>query len=391
MNVEIYLLRNGANYMEFNYNLPVNIVFGRGKVNELGKETAKYGKKALIVTGRSSSRKSGLLDRAVELLAKEGIEGAIFNEVTRNPLISTVEEGARIANAENCDVVVALGGGSIMDAAKAIALMAVNEGDVREYMYGQKSSDKALPLILVPTTSGTGSEGNCYSVLTDDKNNDKKSLRTPAIYGKVSIVDPELMVTMPKRVKASVIFDVAAHAMEAAVSKKRTPLSDAYALYAMKLIADNAENAVNDEEINYEVWEKITLGSMLAGMAIGCSSCALPHALEHPASGLKNIVHGEGLAALTPAIVEASWESDPERYAAISALLGGNSALDCVDSIRGFLKRIGLDVTLNDLGIEESDVDWMVENAFKVSIGNINNHPKEFSKEEIREIYIKSL
>lgn len=219
MNVEIYLLRNGANYMEFNYNLPVNIVFGRGKVNELGKETAKYGKKALIVTGRSSSRKSGLLDRAVELLAKEGIEGAIFNEVTRNPLISAVEEGARIANAENCDVVVALGGGSIMDAAKAIALMAVNEGDVREYMYGQKSSDKALPLILVPTTSGTGSEGNCYSVLTDDKNNDKKSLRTPAIYGKVSIVDPELMVTMPKRVKASVIFDAAAHAMEAAVSK----------------------------------------------------------------------------------------------------------------------------------------------------------------------------
>lgn len=377
--------------MKFNYNLPVNIIFGRGKVDELGKETAKYGKKALIVTGKSSSRKSGLLDKAVELLAKEGIDGAIFNEVTQNPLISTVENGVKIINSEKCDVVVALGGGSIMDAAKAIAFMAVNDGDVRDYMYGEKSSNKALPIILVPTTSGTGSEGNCYSVLTDDKNNDKKSLRTPAIYAKASIVDPELMITMPKRVRAAVIFDAAAHAMEASVSKKRNPLSDMYALYALKLIADNAEDAVNNDEINYEVWEKITLGSTLAGMAIGCSSCALPHALEHPASGLKNIVHGEGLAALTPAIIEKSWESYPERYAAISALLGGNSALDCADSVREFLKRINLNVTLKDLGIEESDIDWMVENAFKVSIGNIKNHPKEFTKEEIREIYKKSL
>lgn len=377
--------------MEFNYNLPVNIIFGRGKVNELGKRTSKYGKKALIVTGKSSSKKSGLLDKSKELLEKEGIETIIFDKVTKNPLISTVEEGANIIKSENCDVVVAIGGGSIMDAAKAIAFIAVNEGNIKEYMYGKKESDKALPIILVPTTSGTGSEGNCYSVLTDGTNNDKKSLRTPAIYAKESIVDPELMITMPKKVKSAVIFDAAAHAMEAAVSKKRNPLSDMYALYAMKLIADNAENAVNDEEINYDIWEKITLGSTLAGMAIGCSSCALPHALEHPASGLKDIVHGEGLAAITPAIIELSWESDPERYAAISALLGGNSALDCAERVRDFLKRIDLDVTLKDLGIEEKDVDWMVENVFKVSAGNIANHPKKFSKEEIREIYLKSL
>lgn len=377
--------------MEFNYNLPVNIVFGRGKVNELGKRTLKYGKKALIVTGKNSSKKSGLLDKSKDLLEKEGIEVVIFDKVTKNPLISTVEEGAKIIKSENCDVVVAIGGGSIMDAAKAIAFIAVNDGDIKEYMYGKRESDTGIPIILVPTTSGTGSEGNCYAVLTDEKNNDKKSLRTPAIYAKESIVDPELMVTMHKRVKAAVIFDAAAHAMEASVSKKRNPISDMYALYAFKLIADNAENAVNDEEIDYKIWEKITLGSTLAGMAIGCSSCTLPHALEHPASGLKNIIHGEGLAAITPTIVELSWESDPERYAAISALLGGNSALDCADRIRDFLKRIGLNITLTDLGITESDVDWLVENAFKVSAGNIANHPKQFTKEEIREIYIKSL
>lgn len=377
--------------IEFNYNLPVNILFGCDKINELGRETAKYGKKALIVTGKRSSKESGLLEKSVELLANEGIDGVIFNEVTRNPLVSTVHQGAEIAKKENCDVVVALGGGSIMDAAKAIALIADNGGNAVDYMYGRKTSDKALPLVLVPTTCGTGSEGNCYAVLTDGETGDKKSIRSAAIYGKVSIVDPKLMMTMPKRVRAAVIFDALAHSMEAYVTKKRTPMSDVYAAYAMKLIADNGVPAVEDEAGDTVVWEKITLASTLAGMAIGASGCALPHAMEHPASGIKNIVHGEGLAALTPAIVEASWEGDPERYATISVLLGGNSALDCADRVRAFIKRIGLDRGLSELGIEESDIPWMAENAFKVSLGNIENHPVVFDKKALEELYRKSM
>ena len=377
--------------MEFNYNLPVNIIFGCGKIKELGKETAKYGKKAIIVTGRRSSKESGLLEKSVNLLAEEGVNGVIFNQVAKNPLVSTVHEGAEIARKENCDVVVALGGGSIMDAAKAIALMAVNEGSAVDYMYKKRTSDKALPIILVPTTSGTGSEGNCYAVLTDEETNDKKSIRTPAIYGKVSIVDPELMVTMPKRVRAAVIFDALAHSMESYVTKIGTPISDAYALYAMELIAENAEEAVNGDDSNMAVWENITLASTLAGMAIGASSCALPHGMEHPASGIKNIVHGEGLAALTPAIIDASWEGNPEKYAVISVILGGETALDCADRVREFLKKIDLDVTLSDLGIEEGDIDWMADNIFKVSPGNVKNHPVEFSKEELKEIYRKAL
>lgn len=153
--------------MAFNYFLPVNIVFGSGKVRKVGELTRPYGKKALIVTGRSSAKKSGLYDKVNDSLKAAGIETALFDKVQQNPLTTTAAEGAAYAKENGCDVVVAIGGGSIMDCAKAIAFLALNEGDVSDYIFGKKASDKALPLILIPTTCGTGSEGNGFAVLTN--------------------------------------------------------------------------------------------------------------------------------------------------------------------------------------------------------------------------------
>ena len=232
--------------MEFNYNLPVNLIFGIGKVEELGKETGKYGKKALIVTGRSSTKKSGLLDKAVNLLKEANVESVIFDKVSQNPLTTTAYEGADLAKKENCDVVVGLGGGSIMDAAKAIAFIALNEGDISDYIFGIKKSEKALPIILVPTTCGTGSEGNGFAVLTNPENNDKKSLRCNAIVAKASIIDPNLMTTMPKHILASVGFDALCHSMEAYLSKAAQPLTTMKALYAIELIGKNLVNVYKD-------------------------------------------------------------------------------------------------------------------------------------------------
>ncbi len=193
--------------MKFNYNLPVNLMFGRGRSAEVGEITAKYGKKALIVTGGSSAKKSGLLDRTVEYLKKASVDSVVFDKVKQNPLTTTAKEGALFAKENNCDVVVALGGGSIMDCAKAIAFMSLNEGDINDYIYSRLTSDKALPLVLIPTTCGTGSEGNGFAVLTNPENGDKKSLRSNAIIAKASIIDSELMKTMPKHILSSVVFD----------------------------------------------------------------------------------------------------------------------------------------------------------------------------------------
>ena len=213
--------------INFNYFLPVNIAFGSGKVLETGELTKPYGKKALIVTGRSSAKKSGLYDKVANSLSKAGIDHVLFDKVAQNPLTTTAMEGADFAKANGCDVVVAIGGGSIMDCAKAIAFLSINDGDINDYIYNRLQSDKALPLILIPTTCGTGSEGNGFAVLTNPENGDKKSLRCNAIVAKVSIVDPECMMTMPKHILASVGFDALCHCMEAYTSKIAQPFTDA--------------------------------------------------------------------------------------------------------------------------------------------------------------------
>ncbi|WP_297417248.1 iron-containing alcohol dehydrogenase [Clostridium sp.] len=376
--------------MIFNYNLPINLLFGRGRSNEIGTEVAKYGKKALIVTGRSSTKKSGLLDKTISLLKEAKVEYEVFDKVEQNPLTTTVYEGVDVIKETGCDVILGLGGGSIMDAAKSIAFSAKNPGDISEYIFGIKQGDEALPIVLVPTTCGTGSEGNCFSVLTNPETKDKKSLRTNVIIAKASIIDPELMTTMPKSILASVGFDALAHNMEAYVSKIGQPLTSMQAYYGIKLLADNLIKVYNDPS-NLEAWENVTLASTLGGMVIGVAGVTAPHGLEHPASGLYDIVHGKGLAALTPVIVERSWESDIEKYSDISKLLGGTDAKDCADAIRGFLEKIDLKVTLGELGVKENDIDWMAENCMKVSKPSVANHPKEFSVEEIKEIYYKSL
>ena len=270
--------------MSFHYYLPVNVVFGCGKVKEVGEIAKPYGKKALIVTGKSSAKKSGLYDKVKDCLKAAGIESVLFDKVSQNPLTTTAMEGAAFAKEHACDVVVAIGGGSIMDCAKAIAFLSVNEGDINDYIFNRLKSENALPLILIPTTCGTGSEGNGFAVLTNPENGDKKSLRCNAIIAKASIVDPECMMTMPKKVLASVGFDALCHSMEAYTSKISQPFTDALALYAMELIRDSLVDLYHGSE-EKEKWEKITIASTIGGMVINQAGVTLAHGMEHPASG----------------------------------------------------------------------------------------------------------
>ncbi len=376
--------------INFNYFLPVNIAFGSGKVLETGELTKPYGKKALIVTGRSSAKKSGLYDKVANSLSKAGIDHVLFDKVAQNPLTTTAMEGADFAKANGCDVVVAIGGGSIMDCAKAIAFLSINDGDINDYIYNRLQSDKALPLILIPTTCGTGSEGNGFAVLTNPENGDKKSLRCNAIVAKVSIVDPECMMTMPKHVLASVGFDALCHCMEAYTSKIAQPFTEALSLYAMELIAGNLVKVYKGEG-GKEAWEKITLASTIGGMVINTAGVTLAHGMEHPASGLKDIVHGQGLAALTPVIVEASHKGNHFKFAKIARIFGGVTAEDLAGKLRSLLKDIDLACTLSDLGLSEEDIPWMAENCMKVSAASIQNNPVVFTQEEIAEIYRKAM
>ena len=314
----------------------------------------------------------------------------MFDKVSQNPLTTTAIEGAEFARETGADLVVAIGGGSIMDCAKSIAFLAVNDGDINDYIFNKKKSDKALPIILIPTTCGTGSEGNGFAVLTNPENGDKKSLRCNAIIAKASIVDPECMMTMPKKVLASVGFDALCHSIEAYTSKIAQPFTDALALYAIELIADSLVDLYNGSE-DVEKWEKITIASTIGGMVINQAGVTLSHGMEHPASGLKDIVHGHGLAALTPVIIEASYKGDEYKFGRISKLLGGTDASDCAEQVKKLLAQIDMTLKLSDLGLAEEDIPWMAENCMKVSAAGVANNPVVFTQEEIAEIYRKAM
>lgn len=376
--------------MKFNYHTPINIVFGNGRVSEISTHVGKYGKRTLVVTGKTSTKKTGLLERVLQLLKNNGIVPILFDQVESNPLTTTAITGARIAKENCCDSVIGLGGGSIMDAAKAIAFIVENGEEINDYIFNKKISDKALPIVLVPTTCGTGSEGNGFSVLSNPDNNDKKSLRCNAIIPKVSIVDPELMVTMPKSVYAAVVFDALSHNMEAYISKLHQPMTDMLALEGIRLIYKNIF-ALYEGKGTERAWEELTWASTIGGMVIHSTAVIAPHGLEHPASGCKNIVHGRGLAALTPVIFERSICGDRERFATISRLLGGKNEKDLVFRLQFLLRKIQMETTLSKEGITKSDIAWMTENACKVSAAALQYHPVTFSKEDITLIYQEAL
>ncbi len=376
--------------MDFTYNLPVNLMFGRGKFDLLGETVAQYGTKAIIVADPVSTKITGLQERAIANLKAAGIDSVVFDNIMPNPLTTTAMEGVEIAKANGCDVVVGIGGGSIMDCAKAIAFLCVNDGDINDYIFNIKVSDKALPSILIPTTCGTGSEGNGFAVLTNPENGDKKSLRCNAIVAKASIIDSTLMETMPKSVLASCGFDAFCHSLEAYLSKIGQPFTDVLSIYGMNLVGESLVEIYKGNGTP-ELWDKLTLASTIGGMVINTAGITVAHGMEHPASGLKNLVHGRGLASLTSVIMERTVDAAPEKCAVISQALGGKDHTDCVAKIDELLETLDLKITLGDQGIVKEDIPWMVENFFKVSVGGWQNHPVEFTKEEIAEIFEAAL
>ena len=388
--------------MEFSYFLPVNIQFGWNKVDNVADFAAPYGKKALIVTGRTSAKKSGLYDRVVAKLDAAHIGHVLFDQVDANPLTTTALDGAALAKSESCDMVIAIGGGSIMDCAKGIAFMAVNEGDINDYIFNRKVSDNALPLIVIPTTCGTGSEGNGFGVLTNPETGDKKSLRCNTIVPKVSIVDPAVMGTMPSHVLASVGFDALCHNIEAYTSKTAQPFTDALAHYAVTLLAQylvplykhvkataEGKSAVLNEIQLTKAWESVTLASTIGGMVINTAGVTLAHGMEHPASGLKDITHGVGLAIIEPVAVEYTWSANPDKFGALARIFNHGDGSELGEALRLIVHDLDLTTNLTELGFTKKDIPWLVDNVYVVATGNIANTIAKISREDIEALYKK--
>lgn len=380
----------------------VKLYFGPDSIEKLGESVVNLGKKAFVVTGMNSARKTGLLQKVINKLENVGIEYVLFEKITPNPLSTAIYKGAKQAREQECDFVIGIGGGSAIDAAKAIALCAVNEGNIVDYQPGGKYSkvvpQKALPIVAITTTAGTGTEINRYLVVTNVVTNEKPGIGFECTYPTVAIVDPNLMTSITCDVTADTGVDVFFHAMEAYISLGANRFSDMISEEAIKLVVKNLGIVIKDGN-NIEARTDMAWASTLAGLAIDYAGTVAIHGAGHPISGHFNATHGKTLAALSVAFLKNNYNSNPKKFAQLAVLLGyekGNLteeelASKSPEAMRNFLKSVDRDISIKSLGVSKEDIPKLVADSFKTMEGAMLNNPKELSKEDVYKLYTDSL
>jgi len=369
------------------------VVAGPGAINALGREVKNLqAEKVLIVTDKGIV-KAGIVEKTLEILKKEGIKFEIFDEIEANPKDTTVEKGAQYLQEVKAEAVIGLGGGSPMDSAKVIAALSCNEGPIEKY-YKNPFRNQAKPIIAVATTSGTGSEVTPAAMITDTKNKLKRCVAYWSIAATVAITDPLLTLSLPPRLTAETGIDALVHAIEAYVSRKSTPLNDAYAYHAIKLIVNSIRQAYADGN-NVEARSDMMVGSTLAGKAIANAGAGMVHSLGQAISGLYNAPHGLTVAVCLPISMEYNFMAKPEKFADIAKLMGKNTnGLSTIDAA-----RLSIDATrelLSDLNIAE-DIKSMdvTEDSFSILAekamidGCTASNPRTVTVEDFKQLYAK--
>lgn len=360
----------------FSFELPTKIEYGIGATGGLADVIKNLNAvKVLLITDKGIVR-SGLLDRIIDLLESNKLRWMVFDNVEPNPKDFNVEEGTEIASRFGPDCLVALGGGSPIDCAKAIAVVARQGGAVRDYEGPNKIDADVLPLIAIPTTAGTGSEVTFSSVITDSGDKFKFSIKDPRIAPRVALVDPEMTVSMPADLTASTGMDALTHAIEGFTAKAAEPIADSTALYAIELITSYLRTAVSDGS-NLEARAGMLLGSVLAGIAFSHSDVAAVHCVAEALGGKYDAPHGVCNAVVLPAVMAYNMEYCKERYARIAAAMGlsdenvDRAARRAVDAVQ----KLAVDVHLpafNTLGVKENDLEELAINSFKNG-SNVDN------------------
>ncbi|MGI6425375.1 MAG: iron-containing alcohol dehydrogenase [Tepidanaerobacteraceae bacterium] len=383
--------------MDFGFYMPAQLVFGRGKAKEIGSYVKSLGNKALIVTGKSSAKKAGYLELVTKSLEKDGIDWVLFDEIEPNPLTTTIDRGISFARENKVDVVLGLGGGSAMDSAKCIAFGVKKEDSIANY-FGAQPAGEVLPIALVTTTAGTGSESNNFAVMKNPETYVKKGLSSPNTYAKISIIDPELMLTVPQSVTASTGIDVFFHSMESYLSNKSHPLSKLFSLEGMRLVAENLKGAYEHGN-NIEYRERMAWANTIAGIAINLAGNCGIHALGHPLSAYYDIPHGETLAAVSLAFMKFSILSASKKLAKIAKIFGVQTeemsdlkaAEKSVEALKTFLESLNLPTKISAFGVTENSIEKLAQNAYKNSSHNFKSSPRQMTLDDAINIYKESL
>lgn len=384
------------------FQAPVRLHMGAGASRRVGELARPYGTRALVVTGRSAARRTGALDRVLESLRQAGVEAEVFDRVTPNPEAPTVDEGAELARRMGAELVIGLGGGSAMDTAKLIAAVARSGGRVWEYapVHGpnRRRPTDALPVIAVPTTSGTGSHVNATAVVTNPETFEKLGIWHPLMYPKEAVVDVELLASMPPAVTRATGLDVLFQCIEPYVGRRASPFTDLLAEEGLRLVRRYLVRAYRDGS-DLEARAGMAVADTLAGIAIDQAGVGLIHALEHPVSGRFGAVHAEGLAALAPAVMAFNLRERAQRFARIAELLGedvgglspeagGERAVAAVERL---LRELEATWGLTDFGVTEDDIPRLVDDTLRTMKGAVANNPRAATEAELVQLYRRSL
>lgn len=383
--------------MSTTFYMPPMSLMGQHAIKLLGTELqARNFNKALIVTDKALVDIK-LVDKLTDELSAHDIAFAIFDGVKPNPTEKNIVQGLALLEAQKCDFVISFGGGSSHDCAKGIALVAANGGHIRDYSKGVHLSAKPqLPLVTVNTTAGTAAEMTIFAIVTNEEDETKYPIVDKNLTPIIAVNDSELMVAMPKFLTAATGMDALTHAVEAYVSTAATPISDASAIKAIELIAQNLKAAVDNGE-DREAREAMQYGEYLAGMAFSNASLGYVHSMAHQLGGVYDLVHGLCNAILLPVVSRFNAAEKVERFAEVAKAMGvdtvGMTLVDAAEAgilaIEKLSASVGTDQKLSDLGVKEGKLEFMAINALNDACSLTN--PRKATTEDIINIFKKAM
>lgn len=380
--------------MGFQYYVPTRILFGSGQLNKLSKKRLP-GKKALIViSSGKSTRANGYLDRVEEQLTLAGVESVVFDKVLPNPTKPVVMAGAQMARDHGCDFVIGLGGGSSIDSAKAIAMMATNDGDLWDYVYGgtggaQRMKNAPLPIVAITTTAGTGTEADAWAVVTNEETSEKIGFGNDRTFPVLSIVDPDLMLSVPPKFTAYQGFDALFHSTEGYLSKRASLMSDMYALKAVEMVGRNLAEVVADGS-NEAAREKVAFGNTLGGFVMSVGTTTSEHAIEHAMSAYHpQLPHGAGLIMISAAYYRhfAQVEVCRSRMIDLAKAMGRENACDPMEfvvALEQLQAACGVNnLRMSDYGITPEEFEKIAKNARETMGAQFKCDRVELTQEDV--------
>jgi alcohol dehydrogenase len=387
--------------INFDFNNPTRILFGSGKLNELGNQMMPGKKAMVLISNGKSTRVNGYLDRTLEQLHKAGVETVVFDGIMENPLKEAVMSGAAFAREKGCDFIVALGGGAVLDSSVAISAMATNDGDLWDYVQGGTGkgkllANKGLPIVTITTTAGTGSEINCWGVISNLETKEKIGFGDPILTPVLAVVDPELMKTVPPKYTAYQGFDAMFHNTEVMISNGVNIFSEAIALSAIENIVKYLPRAVKDGN-DLEAREHIAYGSTVAGITMQLTSTTAQHSMEHSMSAYHhNLPHGAGLIMISKAFAEFFIEKHAcdEQFVKMAKVMGMPNAGKPEDFITALLKlqkECGVaDLKMSDYGFTPDEFMTLAKGARSMQGGLFFANPCEMTDEDCAAVFEKS-